>query len=106
MATGRLLTMDEAQQLGIVTEVWGEAELKGRSFADAVLEYATQFTPPNKASRAVGRMKRAVQSGAEAGFLEGLAIERELQQLLFQSEDAKEGISANLEKRKPSFRGR
>jgi enoyl-CoA hydratase/carnithine racemase len=106
MATGRLLTMDEAQQLGIVTEVWGNAELKGRSFAEAVLDYAKQFTPPHKASRAVGRMKRAVQSGAEAGFLEGLAIERELQQLLFQGEDAKEGISANLEKRKPSFRGR
>ena len=105
MATGRLLTMDEARQLGIVTEVWSDAELKGRSFADAVLDYAKQFTPPHKASRAVGRMKRAVQSGAEAGFLEGLAIERELQQLLFQGEDAKEGIAANLEKRTPSFKG-
>ena len=106
MATGRLLSMDEAKTLGIVTEVWGEAELQGRSFHDAVLDYARQFTPPNKASRAVGRMKRAVQSGAEAGFLEGLSIERELQQLLFQSDDAKEGIAANLEKRKPQFRGR
>ncbi len=106
MATGRLMTMDDARALGIVTEVWGEAELNGRSFRDAVLEYARQFTPPHKASRAVGRMKRAVQSGAEAGFLEGLSIERELQQLLFQSEDAKEGIAANLEKRKPQFRGR
>jgi len=98
--------MDEAHALGIVTEVWGDAELKVRPFADAVLDYARQFTPPNKASRAVGRMKRAVQSGAEAGFLEGLSIERELQQLLFQSEDAKEGIAANLEKRKPSFQGK
>lgn len=80
--------------------------LKGRSFADAVLDYARRFTPPHKASRAVGRMKRAVQSGAEAGFLEGLSIERELQQLLFQSEDAKEGLAANLEWRKPSFTGR
>jgi enoyl-CoA hydratase len=106
MATGRLMTMDEAQALGIVTEVWGEAELKGRSFRDAVVEYGRQFTPPNKASGAVGRMKRAVQSGAEAGFLEGLSIERELQQLLFQSDDAKEGIAAHLEKRKPQFRGR
>jgi len=106
MATGRLLTMDEAKDLGNVTEVWGDAELKGRSFADAVLEYARQFTPPHKASRAVGRMKRAVQSGAEAGFLEGLAIERELQQLLFQSDDAREGIAANLEKRKPAFGGK
>ena len=106
MATGRLLSMDEAKMLGIVTDVWGEAELQSRSFNDAIIDYARQFTPPNKASRAVGRMKRAVQSGAEAGFLEGLAIERELQQLLFQSDDAKEGITANLEKRKPSFKGR
>ena len=106
MATGRLLSADEAYALGIVTEVWGEEQLKGRSFAEAVHDYAKQFTPPNKASRAVGRMKRAVQSGAEAGFLEGLAIERELQQLLFQGEDAKEGLAANLEKRKPQFTGK
>ena len=106
MATGRLMTFDEAHTLGIVTEVWGEDQLKGRNFADAVHEYARQFTPPNKASKAVGRMKRAVQSGAEAGFLEGLAIERELQQLLFQGEDAKEGIAANLEKRPAKFSGR
>jgi enoyl-CoA hydratase len=106
MATGRLMSMDEAKDLGIVTEVWGEAELKNRSFHDAVMDYARQFTPPNKASRAVGRMKRAVQSGAEAGFLEGLSIERELQQLLFQSEDAREGITANIKKRKPQFQGK
>ena len=106
MATGRLMTMDEAHALGMVTAVWGETELEGRSFRDAVVEYARQFTPPHAASRAVGRMKRAVQSGAEAGFLEGLSLERELQQLLFQSEDAKEGIAANVEKRKPSFKGK
>ncbi|HET7698810.1 MAG TPA: enoyl-CoA hydratase-related protein [Vicinamibacterales bacterium] len=106
MATGRLMTMDEAHALGIVTSVWGDAELNGRSFLDAVLHYARQFTPPNAASRAVGRMKRAVQSGAEAGFVEGLSLERELQQLLFQSDDAREGISANLEKRKPAFTGK
>jgi enoyl-CoA hydratase len=106
MATGRLMSMDDAKALGLVTEVWGEAELKKRTFHDAVMDYARQFTPPNKASRAVGRMKRAVQSGTEAGFLEGLSIERELQQLLFQSEDAKEGIAANIEKRKPAFKGK
>lgn len=106
MATGRLMSFDEALPLGIVTEVWGDEQLKGRSFADAVQAYAVQFTPPHKASQAVGRMKRAVQSGAEAGFLEGLAIERELQQLLFQGDDAKEGIAANLEKRPAKFTGR
>jgi enoyl-CoA hydratase/carnithine racemase len=106
MATGRLMSFDEAAALGIVTHVWGDDELKGRSFQDAVMDYARQFTPPHKASQAVGRMKRAVQSGAEAGFLEGLSIERELQQLLFQGDDAKEGIAANLAKRKPEFSGR
>ncbi len=106
MATGQLMSFEDAKELGIVNHVWDDGGVKGYSFADAVLEYARQFTPPTKASRAVGRMKRAVQSGVEAGFLEGLAIERELQQLLFQSDDAREGISANLEKRKAEFRGR
>jgi enoyl-CoA hydratase/carnithine racemase len=106
MATGRLMSMEDGKAMGLVHEVWGEADLQGRDFHDAVLEYARHFTPPSKASRAVGRMKRAVQSGAEAGFLEGLAIERELQQLLFQSEDAKEGLAAHLDKRKPVFKGK
>jgi len=105
MATGRLMTMTDAHALGIVTEVWGPDELQGRDFKAAVTDYAKQFTPPHKASRAVGRLKRAVQSGAEAGLLEGLSIERELQQLLFQSDDAREGIAASLEKRKPVFKG-
>jgi enoyl-CoA hydratase len=106
MATGRLMSFDEAQALGLVHHVWGGDDLQGASFMDAVLEYARQFTPPNKASRAVGGMKRAVQSGVEAGFLEGLSLERELQQLLFQSEDAKEGLAASLAKRKPEFKGK
>ncbi len=105
MATGRLMTMAEALPLGLVTDVWDDAQLAGRSFIDTVVEYATTFTPPNKASLAVGRIKRAVQSGLEAGFHEGLAIERELQQLLFESRDAKEGIAAQLEKRTPRFNG-
>jgi enoyl-CoA hydratase/carnithine racemase len=106
MVTGRLMTMDEALVAGLVTAVWGPDTLAGRSFIDAVVEYAKSFAPPHKASRAVGRIKRAVQSGAEAGFGEGLSLERELQQLLFESDDAREGIAANLEKRTPKFSGR
>jgi enoyl-CoA hydratase len=106
LVTGRLLSMDDAVSAGLVTEVWGEDTLAGRPFIDAIVDYARQFTPPHKASRAVGRIKRAIQSGMEAGFSEGLAIERELQQLLFQSDDAREGIAANLEKRRATFSGR
>jgi enoyl-CoA hydratase len=105
MVHGKLLTMDEALAIGLINEVWGPDQLNGRSFADAIVDYAAQFVPPHKASRAVGRIKRAVQSGLEAGFGEGLAMEREMQQLLFESSDAKEGIAANLEKRKAEFKG-
>jgi enoyl-CoA hydratase/carnithine racemase len=106
MAAGALFSFEDAHAMGLVSHVWGEADLKGRGFADAVQDYARQFTPPHKAARAVGHIKRAVQSGLESGFSEGLALERELQQRLFESEDAKEGLLASLEKRKPSFKGR
>jgi enoyl-CoA hydratase/carnithine racemase len=69
-------------------------------------DYARSFTAPGRASLAVGRIKRAVQTGIEIPFESALAVERELQQLLFQSEDAKEGLSAYVEKRPPKFKGR
>ncbi len=106
MAVGALFSFDDAHGMGLVNHVWGDAELNGRSFAQAVQDYAKQFTPPNKAAKAVGHIKRAVQSGLESGFTEGLALERELQQRLFESDDAREGLTANLEKRKPNFSGR
>jgi enoyl-CoA hydratase len=106
MAAGALFSFEEAKTIGLVNHVWGESDLNGRTFANAVHDYARQFTPPNKAAKAVGHIKRAVQSGLESGFSEGLALERELQQRLFESDDAKEGLNANLEKRPPKFTGR
>jgi enoyl-CoA hydratase len=106
MAMGALSTFEEAHAIGLVNHVWTDAELKGRSFSAAIQDYAKQFTPPNKAAKAVGHIKRAVQSGLESGFSEGLALERELQQRLFESDDAREGLNANLEKRPPKFSGR
>jgi enoyl-CoA hydratase len=106
MVTGALLTMEEAHSAGLVHQVWGEDVLAGRSFRDTVIDYAKTFAPPHRASRAVGHIKRAVQSGLEASFTEGLALERELQQRLFESADAAEGLAANLEKRPPRFTGR
>jgi len=106
MATGALFSFEEAHALGLVTHVWGPADLGDRTFRDALLAYARQFTPPNRASRAVGHIKRAVQSGVEMSLADGLALERELQQRLFESDDAREGLAANLEKRAPRFAGR
>ena len=106
MVTGRLMSFDAARELGLVHEVWGDAELEGRSFHQKLIGYARQFVPPAKASKAVGRIKRAVLAGTEAGMLEGLSLERELQQLLFESHDAAEGLTAHLDKRPPAFTGR
>ncbi|MGE3273699.1 MAG: enoyl-CoA hydratase/isomerase family protein [Vicinamibacterales bacterium] len=106
MVAGTLMSFEEAQGIGLVNQVWGEPELAGRSFEEAVVAYAQQFTPPHRASKAVGHIKRAVQSGLEMSFTDSLALERELQQRLFESEDAREGITANLEKRKPEFKGK
>jgi enoyl-CoA hydratase/carnithine racemase len=101
MATGRTFSFEEAQEIGLVTEIFDR-----ESFWDEILAYARQFVPPAKASRAVGLIKRAVQTGTEMGFAEGLALERELQQLLFQSADAKEGLHAYVEKRPAKFSGK
>ena len=104
MATGQLFDFERGVELGIVNQVF-EAE-SGEQFAQLVHDYAAQFTTPNKAAHAVGRIKRAVQTGSEIPFESALALERELQQQLFQSEDAKEGLQAYVEKRKPNFKGR
>jgi enoyl-CoA hydratase/carnithine racemase len=103
MTTGRLLSFEEGQALGIVNEIY---EGDNDTFMSRVLDYARGFVPPNKASRAVGAIKRAVQTGAEIPFETALSLERELQQQLFQSEDAKEGLAAYIGKRKPQFKGK
>ena len=56
--------------------------------------------------QAEDRIKRAVCSGLDMSMSEGLALERELQQQLFASSDAREGIAAHVEKRKAEFKGK
>jgi enoyl-CoA hydratase/carnithine racemase len=104
MTSGRLFDFEEALQRGIVNRLEEAPDRAG--FLAKVYEYARQFCPPHKASKAVGLIKRSVQSGAEVDFTDALAIERELQQQLFESEDAKEGLGAYVEKRKPTFKGK
>jgi enoyl-CoA hydratase len=101
MVTGRTFSFEEALEFGLIHYIYEK-----ESFREEVMAYARQFCPPNKASRAVGRIKRAVVTGSEVGFGEALGLERELQQLLFTSEDAKEGLKAYVEKRQPEFKGK
>ena len=104
MTSGRLFEFDEAKTLGIVNDVVEADGVDG--FMAEVRQRALEFVPPGRASKAVGLIKRAVHSGGEMALAEGLALERELQQQLFESEDAREGIAAHNERRRPSFRGR
>jgi enoyl-CoA hydratase/carnithine racemase len=104
MAAGELFDFERGAELGLVNQVF-EADTAA-DFREQALAYARRFTAPDKAALAVGRIKRSVQSGAEIPFEYGLALERELQQQLFQSDDAREGLSAYVEKRKPVFKGK
>jgi enoyl-CoA hydratase len=104
MVTGDLFDFEKGQELGLINQIF-EGET-AEEFLAQVIDYAREFTTPNKAAHAVGRIKRSVQTGAEIPFESALALERELQQQLFQSEDAKEGLDAYVNKRKPEFKGR
>jgi enoyl-CoA hydratase/carnithine racemase len=101
MVEGGLFEFEKARELGILNNIW-----PAEGWWERVMEYARSFCPPKKAAKAVGRIKRAVQSGWEVPLESALALERELQQQLFQSEDATEGIHAYNQKRKPEFTGR
>jgi enoyl-CoA hydratase/carnithine racemase len=101
LTTGRTISVDEAQQIGLVNHVFEE-----ENFFEKVIEYARQFVAPAKASKAVGLIKRAVQTGLEVPQAEALALERELLQQLFESEDAEEGLKAYSQKRPGQFKGR
>ncbi len=101
MASGRTFDFDEAERLGLVEQQIEAVD--DTSFLEAVLEYAGSFLRPERSSTAVGLIKRAVQTGCDLPLESGLALERELQQRLFSGPDAKEGLAAFLDKRKPQF---
>ena len=104
MTEGDGVTFEEGLRFGLINKLWSTDTHE--QFTRKVVDYAHQFTPPNKASLAVGRMKRAVQASLELPIEQGLAFERELQAELFASHDAKEGLVAFGAKRKAVFRGR
>lgn len=103
MTSGENHSFEEGAAAGLLDRIVEADSLE--SFREKCHAFAREFCPPNKASKAVGLIKRACQTGAEVSLDAGLALERELQQQLFQSADAREGIAAFMEKRKPEFRG-
>ncbi len=101
IVTGNTFSFEEAREMGIINDIF---ERDG--FMENVIEYARQFCPPNKAAKAVGNIKRSIQTGWEIPMESALAVERELQALLFNSQDAKEGLNAYVEKRPAEFKAK
>jgi enoyl-CoA hydratase len=99
MITGRTVSPQEALELGIVNYVYPADEVLRRAE-----EYASKIVAG--ATRAAGLIKQAVVQGTEVHLDAGFFMERELQNRLFTSEDAQEGLLAFIEKRDPQFKGR
>jgi enoyl-CoA hydratase/carnithine racemase len=104
MVEGETVSFERGRELGLVHRLIDAAS--ATDFRAEVEDYARRFTAPHRSPLAIGRIKRAVQSGAEMALEQGLALERELQAELFASEDAAEGLAAYGEKRHPVFKGR
>jgi enoyl-CoA hydratase/carnithine racemase len=97
--TGDLFDAKEALAMGLASEVVPDAEVErcALAMASRIAEL-----PP----LAIEQAKEVVLRGMDAALDTGLALETRAIQLLFASEDQKEGMAAFIEKRKPRFRGR
>ena len=97
--TGDPFSAKEAFDMGLVSEIAADADVENRA-----LEMAQQIAalPP----LAIQQAKEAVLRGMDASLDTGLALETKALQILFSSQDQKEGMAAFIEKRKPKFSGR
>jgi enoyl-CoA hydratase/carnithine racemase len=101
---GSHLAVDTAQAIGLIHKVWSTETHD--EFMRRIVTYAHDFCPPRRSALSMGQIKRAMQAGLEGPLEQGIALERELQQRLIGSPDAKEGLAAFIYKREPFFRDR
>jgi 2-(1,2-epoxy-1,2-dihydrophenyl)acetyl-CoA isomerase len=99
LTSGRKLTAAEAHAWGLVSEVVDAGALAAR-VAEAAAQLAALPT------RGIGMTKRLIDRALNATLEQQLEREAELQAAATQTEDFREGVSAFLEKRPPSFQGR
>jgi enoyl-CoA hydratase len=95
--TGRIVDAEEALRIGLVNGVH-----------DPVLEQACEVAEllASKSPLALAAAKRAVNHALQGDHVENLQREADEFGGLFATEDAKEGMTAFVEKRQPAFRGR
>ncbi|HCF5160952.1 TPA: enoyl-CoA hydratase [Pseudomonas aeruginosa] len=97
--TGCLVKAPQALAMGLVSEVVADESTLARA-----LELAMEIArlPP----LALTQIKEVVLAGADLPLDSALALERKAFQLLFDSQDQKEGMQAFLEKRPPNYQGK
>jgi enoyl-CoA hydratase len=95
--SGRFLTADEALAAGLVARVAEDWLGEAKAVAAAIA---------SKAPVATRLAKELVDQAYETTLSAGVAAERKALYLAFASEDAREGLSAFVEKREPNFKGR
>jgi len=96
--TGNMVSAEEALQLGIVNKVVAQ-----ESLMDVVMGLARQLADLGQV--ALRGIKQAVNHGMNVDLATGLRIETDAFAICIASQDAKEGTTAFLEKRKPEFKG-
>jgi enoyl-CoA hydratase len=99
LMTGDTITAEEAYRIGLVNRVVPKDKLMEESMALAQKLAA-------KPKVALNLIKSAVDQGMNTDLSSGLMLEMQAFILAFTSEDGREGISAFVEKRKPSYKGR
>lgn len=97
--TGQPVSARDALAMGLASEVVADAQVMETALKMAK---AIAAMPPLAAMQ----IKEAVLAGQDASLETGLMLERKAFQLLFASQDQKEGMRAFLEKRKPEYQGR
>lgn len=99
LLTGELVSGTEAHAMGLVSDVVPDENVE--SFAVELAARIARLAP-----LAVTQIKEVVLRGQDAPLATGLALERRSLQLLFSSQDKREGMQAFLEKRQANFVGK
>ncbi len=97
--TGDLFGAKEAFDMGLVAEIVPDADVEKRAIAMA--QQLADLSP-----LALQMAKESVLTSMEAPLATGLAFETKAIQMLFSSQDQKEGMAAFIEKRKAKFTGK
>lgn len=96
--TGKSITAEEAHSFGLVNRV-----VPSGSLMDEARKTAKEIA--SKPPISIGAAKEAILKAQDTPLEVGLEFERKSFYTLFATEDAKEGMKAFLEKRKPVFKG-